>query len=97
MKCPHCAAAASDDAADCPACGLVFAKGRERQEKEKAEAAAALAALESPKPARALSPWIGRSVAAVVVAWWVLGLMIYYVHSLKGRDRSQRPVSGPGN
>lgn len=90
MKCPNCGAPSEGAAAECPQCGLVFAKWRERQEKEKREAAEALKALESPPPPPKTSPWIGRLIAAVIVTWWMLGLAIYYVHRM-------RAVSGRGS
>ena len=67
MKCPNCTTD-SGDAAECPACGLIFAKWREQIFK----------ALESPTPARVRNPWVSRAIAAVVVAAWMLGLAIYY-------------------
>lgn len=90
MKCPNCGAPSGDGAVECPRCGLVFAKWRERQEKEKRETADALKALESPSPPPKVSPLIGRLIAGVIVLWWMLGLAVYYVHRL-------RQVSGPGN
>jgi hypothetical protein len=83
MKCPICAAPCGEDAAECPSCGLVFAKWRERRDKEKREAAEALKLLDP-------NPWIGRLAGAVIVVWWMLGLAIYYIHRL-------RAVSGRGN
>src|SRR5271170_2936397 len=58
MECPNCRAAAPDGAADCPACGLIFAKWAERSARERAERLAAAAALlNSPAPeAPARSP-----------------------------------------
>ena len=67
MKCPACAAACGDGAAECPACGLIFAKWREQL----------LKALEPPTPARARNPWVGRAIAAVIAAAWTLGLALY--------------------
>jgi hypothetical protein len=90
MKCPNCSAEAADVAADCPACGLVFAKWRERKEKEKREAATALAALEAPPPPSTPDLMLGRVVAGVIVVGWVLGLALYYRRSL---SEGTRPVS----
>ena len=83
MKCPSCAAQASDDAGECPACGLIFAKWRERErerkEKEKRAASDALAALEVPAPSSAPpNPWVVRGIAAGVVALW-LGAFGFYL------------------
>jgi hypothetical protein len=78
VKCPNCAAEAGDDAAECPACGLVFAKWRERQEKEKREAAEALRLLdEGPKPPPTL--WVRRAAAFGAVLIW-LSWFVYYVY-----------------
>ena len=73
MKCPSCAAQSKDAAAECPACGLVFA----RAEKEKRETAAAIAALESPPAPPPDNRWPVRVAAACVAAAWVLGLALY--------------------
>ena len=80
MKCPSCAAPSGEDAAECPSCGLVFAKWRERREKEKREAVAALKALEAPAASSASSRnlWIARGMAAAAVALWLAGLALYY-------------------
>jgi uncharacterized membrane protein YvbJ len=86
MKCPNCGAPCGADAVECPKCGLVFAKWRERQEKEKREAAEALKALESPPQAKPpVSPLIGRLAAGVIVLLWMLGLAVYYVHRFRTR------------
>ncbi|HXT01476.1 MAG TPA: zinc ribbon domain-containing protein [Elusimicrobiota bacterium] len=86
MKCPSCGAPSADGAAECPQCGLVFAKWRERQEREKREAAEALKSLDAPPaPKPPVNPWIGRIAAAVIVVWWMLGLAIYYLHRLRRR------------
>jgi hypothetical protein len=81
MKCPSCGAQAGDGAAECPSCGLIFAKWLERQEKEKREAVEALKRLEAP-PAGAppRNPWIGRGIAGAVVAVWLAGLVLFAVH-----------------
>jgi hypothetical protein len=94
MKCPSCAARADDGAAECPACGLVFAKWRARAEKEKKEAALALAALESPTPPPP-DLWVVRTVAAAVVAAWVLGLGLYvHFHPAKPHAPAQQSLRG---
>jgi hypothetical protein len=97
MICPSCAARSKDDAAECPACGLVFAKWRERREKEKREGLEALKAMESrPSPPRS-NPWLVRGAAAVVVAAWVLGLSLYYVRFRLARPRAGAQQSLRGN
>jgi hypothetical protein len=79
MKCPNCAAQSGTDAADCPSCGLVFAKWRERKEKERREAAAALEAIDAPKAPEPVKPANDRRViAALLVAGWILWLTVYY-------------------
>ena len=75
MKCPSCAAPCGEEAAECPACGLIFAKWRDRQEKERLAAVEALEG--AAKPKAAANPWVGRSVAGVVVLAWMLGLCFY--------------------
>ena len=86
MKCPSCGASAGDDAAECPACGLIFAKWREREAKEKREA---LEALEGLKPAPAApvpNPWTARGAAGAVVLVWIAGFALYvYRHAHKKR------------
>lgn len=91
MNCPNCGTAAGDGATECASCGLLFAKWRERQEKEKREALEALKALESGEAPPPPNPWTGRLIAALLVAWWMLGLAVYYVY------RFRHPASGPGN
>jgi hypothetical protein len=89
MKCPICAAPCGDDAAECPACGLIFAKWRERQEKEKREALEAQKELEaSPKRVVPANPWIGRCIAAAMVAAWLLFLCFYMIkRARKGSEQ----------
>ena len=80
MKCPSCGAQAADDAAECPACGIIFAKWRELREKEKR---AALDALDAPAPPPT-NIWIVRIVAAALVALWVAVFCVYvYRHTYK--------------
>lgn len=92
MKCPGCAKECADAAPECHACGLIFAKYKERQEREKLAAKAALALLESsPAPATAaLNPWWVRAVAVGVVVLWILGMMLYARHT--SRVRRLKPV-----
>ena len=86
MKCPSCSALSGDDAAECPACGLIFAKWRERRETERLAAFAALESLVAlPKAAR--EPWVARCVAGAVVLAWLGALVLYAArHARKGRE-----------
>jgi hypothetical protein len=84
MKCPSCGAASADGAAECPACGLIFAKWREKS----------LKALELPPPSPpAPDRWIGRAIAAVIVILWLGGFGYYvYRHTLKRTTAAQPSV-----
>ena len=66
MKCPNCAVEYAAGAAECAACGVIFAKF-----KKKLEAASALV------PSK-FNPWIGRAIAAALVAVWFVGFGLYY-------------------
>lgn len=76
MKCPSCGAACADDARECPACGLLFAKWKEKVERERLAAEALLAAGESRAPApparRTALLFAGAAVLfwIVMLAWW---------------------------
>lgn len=93
MNCPLCSATAADGAAECPSCGAIFAKLRERQEKDKKKAEAALALAGSPAPTPPLNPWTLRIAAAVVVAAWMLGLGLYFRARMEKTPRLQKPLS----
>ncbi|MBI3289397.1 MAG: hypothetical protein HYZ74_07765 [Elusimicrobia bacterium] len=73
MKCPNCSAQAADGAAECPACGLIFAKHQERVKR---------AAEEGLPPSHPtlprIDPWTGRVVALVLVVVWLAGFALYY-------------------
>jgi hypothetical protein len=89
MKCPSCGAASDGDAApECPACGLIFAKWRERQEKEKREALEAVQSLEIAPKALPKNPWVGRGIAIAVVLVWIAGLSFL----VSRRSRRARPA-----
>ncbi len=83
MECPSCGKTAPAGAAECPACGVVFAKWekreKDRDEERKREEAAALAALESPAAAPA-DPWVGRGIAAAIAAAWMIAFGLYFRH-----------------
>jgi hypothetical protein len=76
MKCPACAAAAPDGAAECPSCGVIFAKLEERKRREREDAKAALAQLDAP-PAADVNPYLGRTIAGALLVLW--GLVFGYV------------------
>jgi hypothetical protein len=90
MKCPSGSARASDDAAECPACGLIFAKWRERQEKEKLAAAEALAAMDvPPKPVDSAR---ARIIAGSVVLAW---LLVFGLYVFRHTRRRREPLGTP--
>ncbi len=67
MKCPNCGATCPAGTAECAACGIIFPTFKKKLELETA-----------PTPSKALNPWIGRAVAAVLVAIWFVSFGIYY-------------------
>lgn len=81
MKCPRCAAENADGAADCAACGVVFAKLKELKEKERRAAEEALARLaaaeDEAKPKT--DPWVWRALAIGVAVAWSSALATYYL------------------
>lgn len=66
MKCPNCGAQGPAGAAECAACGIIFAKFKKK--------------LETLEPAAApvANPWIRRAVAIVFLIAWLIGLSLYY-------------------
>jgi hypothetical protein len=92
VKCPHCLAEAPDEAAECPRCGLLFAKLKAQREREKREAAEFLALAEKPAPpAKPSDPWKGRLIAAGVVLLWFVALFFYFVNDLNRRAEKTLP------
>ncbi len=92
MKCPNCSAAAPENAAECPSCGVIFAKLLARREKEKAAAAAAL--LDAPSSAPPADPRRTRLIAITIVVFWVMGLAVFVqitVNRGKTPGYTQRP------
>lgn len=66
MKCPNCGVDVPAGAADCPACGVIFAKFKKKLE-----------SLPSTPPSR-FKPWMGRALAVFIVLAWMLGFALYY-------------------
>lgn len=90
--CPLCAHPAGEDAAECPTCGVIFAKLRARAERERKAAALVLEA--TPAPSR--NPWRVRLAALSVVAFWMLGLALYYRVELSRRPPRSKPLAVRG-
>jgi hypothetical protein len=70
MKCPNCSVEAPAGAADCAACGVIFAKFKKKLEN--------LSAPSAPM----IRPWLGRWVAAAIVVTWMVALGLYYHRAL---------------
>ncbi len=81
MKCPNCGVESPAGAADCAACGIIFAKFKKKLESL------------SPTPASRFKPWMGRSLAVVVVLAWMLGLGLYYHRAFS--EMPERGSVGP--
>lgn len=73
MKCPLCSSPAPEGAAECPSCGVIFAKLRARAEREKKAAVL----IPEPAPVPLANPWHVRLAALGVVALWMLVLGLY--------------------
>lgn len=71
MTCPLCSAQAKDGATECPSCGAIFAKLRER-DKKKAEPV-----LSAGEPALSVAPWKLRLGAALFVAAWLIAFGVF--------------------
>lgn len=95
MKCPECRAEGPDGAPECPACGVIFAKLKEKKEAERRAAEELLArAAEPPKP---VNPWVGRLLALGVVTAWLSGMAVYYIlHMAQIRRQAEETPSIPG-
>lgn len=66
MKCPNCGVERTAGAVECAACGVIFEKFKKK-----------LDALPPPAPPR-FPLWLGRTIAAVIVAAWMVALVVYY-------------------
>ncbi len=83
MKCPNCGAQGAAAAAECAACGIIFAKFKKKLETL------------APAAAPVANPWIARTVAIVFLIAWMIGLAVYYrqavavmrVHNPRGPAR----------
>lgn len=92
MKCPLCSTEAGD-AKECPSCGAIFSKLRDRKERRNKEAAEGLAQLASRTAPAGINPWTGRAIALLIVIFWTIGFAFYYkIHF--SFDRKPR-VDGP--
>lgn len=91
MNCPLCSTETTDGAEECPSCGALFAKLRQRAEREKKEAQAALALAEAPPPAQPVPIWRLRAAAIVIVAAWIIGFGLYLRHWMKKSPANRGP------
>lgn len=95
MKCPACAAENPDGALECAACGVIFAKLKEKKEAERRAAEELLAKAEqSPPPG---NPWVPRLLAIGVVCVWLSAMAVYYLLTMKGavqRAETERALPG---
>ena len=89
-NCPNCGAGWPAGAAECPGCGLLLSKWKERGEREKREAEAVLAQAESSPPPKRIDPWIGRSVAAALVMLYIAGLSVWVYRSMEDAASRRR-------
>lgn len=90
MVCPKCGAKVPEGAAECPSCGVIFAKLRALAEREKREAAAAVEVADAaPVPTPVVDPWLGRKIAAGITVAWLVGFGLYYRHAvIEARKRA---------
>ena len=90
--CPLCAHPSAEGGAECPACGVIFAKLRARAERQKTASVQPL----DPTPPPALNPWHVRLAAAAVVVCWMLGLGLYYRIELSRSPLRAKPLALQG-
>ena len=86
MKCPQCKAECPEGAAECSACGVIFAKLKEKREAERRLAEEFLTRAEEPAPP--VNLWTVRLAAFGVVCVWLLGMAIYYAIALRSVQRN---------
>ena len=93
MKCPHCGVQAADGSAECPGCGIIFAKLKTQKERIVLEAKIGLSASDEGTPVR-INIWKVRAIAAGIVALWMIGFGLYYRHSVAvlREKQAQSPV-----
>lgn len=92
MNCPLCSAATQNGAAECPSCGVIFAKLHARAEREKSLASEAL----EPSRRPAVNAWHVRIAALSLVASWMIGLGLYYRIELSRRPRHIKSMALEG-
>lgn len=97
VKCPKCSAQAPAGAAECPSCGVIFAKLSKKKsherEADKKAAADFMALADAGERSAAVHPWLGKGIAAGLVVLW-LGVMGYYL--VKAARTPARPEPGAG-
>jgi anti-sigma-K factor RskA len=93
MNCPLCSAKADEGATECPSCGALFAKLRQRAAREKEQARAALALAEAKPPSPALNLWRIRLASAAVVIAWMIGFGLYFRTQMKKTPQRRRATA----
>mgnify|MGYP001616848692 CR=1 FL=1 len=86
VKCKKCGVAVREDALECPGCGVIFAKLKEKGERDKREAALDLDLEQAPK-APGIDLWRGRKIAAGIVLLWIVAFVLYYRHAIAAAKR----------
>jgi hypothetical protein len=94
MKCPNCGFDQADDSIDCPACGLIFAKWRERHQ-QTSPAFSTPETVSTPEPASAPETESKKSFQLPASAWMLIAMAVIVVGSLflfLGKEK-EKPVS----
>ena len=86
MKCPSCGSQAPDAAAECPSCGVVFAKLKAIKEREKKSVETA----ELKPSAPPLDPAKLRAYALAFVIGWLVAFSIFFKREMD-RVRPEPP------